>query len=141
MAPKSEWNKLVKKTYDEGKKKNPNYKLGDAMRDASRARSRGMAGGQVVEETEEVIEEVPTQNAGAKKKRRNKKVRGGQPVLNETDELTVSDDGNGDAVVDETIETTNGMGGGKRRSKRSTKRSTKKRKSKKSRKTRRTRRR
>lgn len=32
----SAWNTLVKKVFQEGKAKNPNYKLGDAMKDASK---------------------------------------------------------------------------------------------------------
>jgi hypothetical protein len=32
----SAWNALVKKVFQEGKAKNPNYKLGDAMKDASK---------------------------------------------------------------------------------------------------------
>jgi hypothetical protein len=36
----SEWNNLVKEVYEEGKKKNPNYKLKDAMREASKRRGK-----------------------------------------------------------------------------------------------------
>ena len=37
----SAWNLLVKKTYKEGLKKDKNYTLGNAMRDASNARKHG----------------------------------------------------------------------------------------------------
>jgi hypothetical protein len=35
----SEWNKFVSKVYQEGKKKNSNYKFKDALRDASARKS------------------------------------------------------------------------------------------------------
>jgi len=35
----SDWNKFVSKVYHEGKKKNPNYKFKDALKDASSRKS------------------------------------------------------------------------------------------------------
>jgi hypothetical protein len=36
MTKKTEWNKRVMKIYNEKKKSNPNYKLGDAMKEAKK---------------------------------------------------------------------------------------------------------
>ena len=41
---KSDWNMLVKKVFDEHKAKNPNFKLGDAMKLASSMRKSGKTG-------------------------------------------------------------------------------------------------
>lgn len=37
----SAWNKLVKKVFDREKKKNPDFKLGDAMKLAAKERKKG----------------------------------------------------------------------------------------------------
>ena len=51
----SKWNQYVKKVFEEGRKKNKNYKFSQALKDASRSRSRGMAGGQ----NEQIVADTP----------------------------------------------------------------------------------
>jgi hypothetical protein len=58
----SAWNKLVKKVFDRERKKNANFKLGDAMKMAAKERKKG-GDGEVVttpETTAPVAEEKPT---------------------------------------------------------------------------------
>lgn len=54
----SKWNQYVKKVFEEGRKKNKNYKFSQALKDASRSRSRGMAGGQ----NEPIVADTPIVN-------------------------------------------------------------------------------
>lgn len=62
---RSEWNMFVKKVFEEGKSKNPNYLLGDAMKEASKRKKSGKMS-------------MPLANKTLKQNNKSKKRRGGR---------------------------------------------------------------
>jgi hypothetical protein len=58
----SKWTDHVKKVYNENKKKNPNYKLGDAMKDARKTYKKDTTSNEPI-------------NKSSKKSRKNKSLK------------------------------------------------------------------